>query len=171
MADTTFFIDRQELERVFNPRAAKLFEDMQRRVAETEETVTAGVDATDTLQEASFVTLSPNAELQGEYVLSVGDGLRLVTSPGGVALLSDAPRVDPSDFSVTFAVTGNTNLALPLAGIVATRENAETFKNKTLDAPALSGLVNAADDTAAAAADVPVGGVYRNGSVLMLRVA
>jgi hypothetical protein len=31
-------------------------------------------------------------------------------------------------------------------------------------------LQNAVDDTAAAAAGVPVGGLYRNGSVLMVRV-
>jgi len=33
-----------------------------------------------------------------------------------------------------------------------------------------SGLVNAANDAAAAAAGVPVHGTYRNGSVLMVRV-
>lgn len=35
----------------------------------------------------------------------------------------------------------------------------------------LASLVNAVDDTAAATAGVPVGGLYRNGSVLMIRVA
>lgn len=38
------------------------------------------------------------------------------------------------------------------------------------NAPSLTGLQNAANDGAAAAAGVPVGGVYRNGSVLMIRV-
>jgi hypothetical protein len=33
-----------------------------------------------------------------------------------------------------------------------------------------AGLVNAANDAAAAAAGVPVNGTYRNGSVLMVRV-
>lgn len=32
-------------------------------------------------------------------------------------------------------------------------------------------LVNAVDDAAAATAGVPVGGLYRNGSVVMVRVA
>lgn len=36
---------------------------------------------------------------------------------------------------------------------------------------ALSSLVNAVDDAAAAASGVAVGRVYRNGSVLMIRVA
>lgn len=41
----------------------------------------------------------------------------------------------------------------------------------TLAAPAMTGLQDAADDAAAAAAGVAVGGVYRNGSALMIRVA
>ena len=36
---------------------------------------------------------------------------------------------------------------------------------------ALGSLGNHADDVAAAAAGVPVGGMYRNGSVLMVRVS
>jgi hypothetical protein len=39
-----------------------------------------------------------------------------------------------------------------------------------VNAPAFTGLQNAASDAAAAALSVPVGGVYRNGSVLMIRV-
>ena len=35
----------------------------------------------------------------------------------------------------------------------------------------LVGLINAVDDVAAASAGVPIGGMYRNGSVLMVRVA
>lgn len=40
-----------------------------------------------------------------------------------------------------------------------------------LSAPVLGLLTNAADDTAAATAGVAVGSLYRNGSVLMIRVA
>lgn len=35
----------------------------------------------------------------------------------------------------------------------------------------LANLVDAADDTAAAALGVPVGGLYRNGSILKVRVS
>lgn len=45
-----------------------------------------------------------------------------------------------------------------------------TIKSNRLIA-ALSALANAADDAAAATAGVPVGGLYRNGSVLMVRAA
>lgn len=170
MTDTTFFIDREELSRVFNPRAAMMFEEMQRRVASTEETVDANLGETGALMEAAFVTLSPNTELPNEYVLGVGEGLRLDVEPGRVSLFSDAPRVN-GGHRLEFLVAGPSTVAVPLGGILATREAVETLKNKTLDAPKMSGLVNAADDAAAAAAGVPVGGVYRNGSQVMVRTA
>lgn len=170
MTDRTFFIARDILENVFGQRAARQFEDLQERVATAEETSGAGVDATETLQEGSFVTLSPNDELENEFVLSVGQGLRLETGPGSVTLYSDAPIVS-GGHPLTFAVVGPTTVAVPLSGILATRDKAETLQNKTLEAPKLSGLVNASDDTAAGAAGVPVGGVYRNGSALQVRVS
>lgn len=37
--------------------------------------------------------------------------------------------------------------------------------------PPVAGLVNAANDGAAASGGVPVGGIYRNGSVLQIRVS
>ena len=40
-----------------------------------------------------------------------------------------------------------------------------------LDGPSLSNIVDAADDTAAATAGIAVGGVYRTGSVLKIRVS
>lgn len=170
MADDTFHIDRSELERVFVRRAAKQFEDMQRRVSETEEITTAGVEATATLQQATFVTLSPNADLSNEYVLGVGSGLRLVPGTGAVTLFSDAPRL-PAGHSLSFITSGNSQIAVPITGTMATREGAETLAQKTLAAPKLSGLGDYVNDAAAAAGGVPVGGVYRNGSVLMVRVA
>lgn len=171
MTDQTFFISREELAATFrSPRAVKQFEEMQRRVAETEQRTTAGVGATETLGQATFVTLSPNAELAGEFVLSVGAGLRLVAGEGAVTLYSDAPRVS-GGHGLTFVVAGPSEVVMPLGGILATRENAETLKNKTLEAPKFSGIGNYVDDAAAAAGGVPIGGAYRNGSVFMIRTA
>ena len=170
MTDRTYFIDRGELERVFNPRAARQFEILQERVAEADETTTANVEATSALQSASFVTLSANAELDNEFVLSVGPGLRLETGTGTVSLFSDAPLV-MGGHSLTFIVGGPTTVVVPIAGILATRDQAETLTKKTLSAPKLSDLENCADDSAAASAGVPVGGVYRSGSQLMVRVS
>ena len=59
----------------------------------------------------------------------------------------------------------------PLTGILATVGNIETLTNKTLAAPKLSGLGDYADDAAAAGGGVPVGGVYRTGSALKIRVS
>lgn len=169
MTDRSFFISRPELERVFNTRAARQFEDMQERVARSSETTTANVEATETLQQATYVTLSANTELSNEFVLSVGPGLRLETSTGSVTLYSDAPTVE-GGHPLTFAVAGPTALGLPVAGILVTRAGAETLSNKTLAEPKISDLGNYVDDVAAAAGGVPVTGVYRNGSVLMVRV-
>jgi hypothetical protein len=48
----------------------------------------------------------------------------------------------------------------------------DLIKQISLSAPPanIAGLVNAANDSAAATAGVPVAGMYRNGSVLMVRV-
>jgi hypothetical protein len=67
----------------------------------------------------------------------------------------------------------------------ATIEGAETLTNKTLTAPTLetptinsptlatpsvSGLQNFANDAAAATGGIAIGGMYRNGSTIMVRV-
>jgi len=56
------------------------------------------------------------------------------------------------------------------AGLV-TRDGTETLAGKTLNAPKLSGLGNYANDAAAATGGVPIGGIYRNGSVVQVRVS
>lgn len=167
---STFRIARDELTRVFSPRAAKAFEQMQDTVVSQGETIGSGIAGTQSLREATFLTLSPNAELPNEYVLTLGPGLRFETSAGEVAIHSDAPQVE-GGHRVRFVVPGDATIVLPIVGVVATREGTETLANKTLKAPALDGLVNALNDAAAAAGGVAVGGMYRNGSALMVRVA
>ena len=46
-----------------------------------------------------------------------------------------------------------------------------SLRDFILDGPSLSGIVDAADDAAAATAGVVVGGVYRTGSILKIRVS
>lgn len=166
----TFQISRAELAKVFDSaRAIAQFEDMQRKVAETSETVGANVDATTALKDASFLTLSPNADLTNEYVLQYGEGVRIVAE-GGVAKLYIDAAIAVSGHSIRLTTTGDTRLALPITGFVATREGTETLKAKTLDAPKLSGLANAANDAAAATASVPIGGIYHNAGELRVRL-
>lgn len=77
-------------------------------------------------------------------------------------------------------VTGNVNLTGFLIGVTQIRKSAGvTFKTDDGGADyahfgsthRLHGLINATDDAGAAAGGVPVNGIYRNGSVLMIRVA
>lgn len=169
--DRTYFIARTELMKVFSPAAARQFEDMQIRFGSTEDAVTANVEATEKIQDATYLTLSPNAELPNERVLTLGDGLQFTVTEDSVRIdLSGVPMVD-GGHSIRFVTTGDTEVVLPIAGVLATRDGSETFKNKTLASPKVSNLINAADDGAAAGAGVPVGGMYRNGSALMVRVA
>lgn len=166
-----WFLRREDLERVFGTTAARQFEEMQQAVAETDETVSANVDATGRIADATVITLSPNADLANERVLSLGDGLEFVLTDGGVTIrLTNVPRID-GGFPVRFVAGGETEVAVPLTGILATRENVETLANKTLAAPRFSGLVNAADDTAAATAGVPVGGAYLASGAFRVRLA
>ena len=170
---TPYFIDRQELAQVgFSPRGVRQFEDLQQQVASSTETVTANQEATDKLADGTFVTLSPNAELSNERVLRLGDGLKFDTSTAGeVAIRLNGVPFTGTGFRINLVTAGDTEIALPLTGFLATRENTEELSNKTLRAPLLSGLVDAADDAAAATARVPVGGIYRTGSDLKVRVA
>ncbi len=122
----TFLLSRQEIAEAFpSLRAQRRFEVLQQKVVDTDTAVTAGLDATDTLANATFVTLSPNTELQGERVLGLGSGLAFdVSVPGAVTirLTSAIPRTT-GGFNVQFVASGDTLLGLPLAGFLATRES------------------------------------------------
>jgi hypothetical protein len=172
MTDRTFFIDRTILFRIFgrDPLAVRKFEEMQETLATTADATTANVEATLAARDGTYVTLSANAELPNERVLAVGPGLQLDTSVEGKVTLR-ANVYSENGWPVELVAQGATSLVLPTLGILATTGGTETFANKTLNAPRLSGLVNAADDAAAAAAGVPVGGMYRTGSDLKVRVA
>lgn len=170
MAD--FLIRREVLEKVFGQRWGAAFENQQQALADVQTSTTQTVADTSALKDAAFVTLSENAELPNERVLSLGAGLESVITSNSILLRLSADGARASGgYTVTFVATGESTVAVPLSGILATRDNTETLTNKTLDAPALSGLTDAADDTAAATAGVPVGGVYRTGSALKVRVS
>jgi len=166
-------IRREVLERVFGDRkSAQAFEAQQAALGVVSEGTTAALADTASLKEATFVTLSANAELPNEHVLSVGQGLSLIASGTGIllSLSLDAPRTS-GGFRVTFVAEGDSTVAVPLTGILATRGNVETLGGKTLDRPSMIGLGDYADDTAAATGGIAVGGVYRTGSALKVRVA
>lgn len=169
--DDTFLISRPALMEAFGDmRVVQQFEDMQLRVAQSDASVTANVEATERLENAAFVTLSENVELTNERVLALGDGLSVDTSDPGLVRLSTSVY-SSGGHEVQFSTVGETALVLPPTGTLATRNGTETLSNKTIDAPTLSGLGNYADDAAAAAGGVPVNGIYRDGSDLRIRVS
>ncbi len=170
MAD--FLIRRDVLENIFGRRWGAAFENQQSTLATVAAASEQTVADTAQLKDAAFVTLSANAELPNERVLSLGDGLEMVVGAETVLLrLSvEGARVS-GGHKVTFVATGESTVAVPLSGILASREGVETLTNKTLATPSLSGLTDAADDTAAAGAGVLVGGIYRTGSALKVRVS
>jgi peptidoglycan L-alanyl-D-glutamate endopeptidase CwlK len=58
-----------------------------------------------------------------------------------------------------------------LEGVRTPERQRQLYAAANSQAPLLADLPNYADDAAAAAGSVPVGGRYRNGSILMIRVA
>lgn len=171
MTDRTFFLTRGELYNFLGSDVmVRKFETLQENVAVTTEASTAAVADTEALKDATFVTLSANAELPNERVLAVGPGMQIDATQAGRAIIRSNVYSD-NGWEVQLVASGATSLVLPIAGILATRAGEETLSNKTLAAPKVTGLVNAANDAAAATAGVPVNGLYLNGSVLQVRVA
>ncbi len=159
------------LEKYFGrePRLLRAFADQSIVVEETQK---AAGQTTAVIRDASFVTLGPNDELTNERVLVQGAGISL-TEDGGtlvIALSNEAPVVS-GGFQVTFYATSETNVQLPPNGLLATQAGSESLSNKVLVSPGIGGISDYADDVAAATGGVPVGGVYRTGSALKVRVA
>ncbi len=163
-----FYLTREEIAQVWpTRRTQQRFDLMQRSVAETGETVTANVEATQLIKEATYVTLSPNAELPNERVLNIGTGLAISADRDNVYLSVSSETVQSAGgFEITLTAQGDATLGVPLNGFLATTENAETLKNKTLDAPKFSGLNTYADDAAADAAGLASGTAYLVGRAI-----
>lgn len=166
-------IPRELLAEAFrNPRLVRAFEQQTQALSEAQAQGADNVAATDALQDATYIVLSPNAALANERVLKVGRGIRLSVTDTAIILdaSNEVPHVS-GGFSVQLTAQADTAVVLPLSGTLATRSGDETLTNKTLETPKLVGLLDAADDAAAATGGVPVGGVYRTGSILKTRVA
>lgn len=124
MRANDFSIPREILQRILgNPRAVASFERMGVVLADTADATSANVADTQALKDASFVTLSANADLPNERVLQFGPGLRGDVTAGGITLRLDRniPQVT-GGFSVLFVAAGDTQLGLPPGGTLATQE-------------------------------------------------
>lgn len=165
-------LDRRLLGEVFdNPRMIRAMETQAQAVDDATTGLETQATATTAMKDASVIVLAPNGAFEGERVLVLGQGLVGIDdgSTLTVRTSSKVPLVN-GNFTLSFTLAGNTTVAIPLTGVVATQANIETLSNKTLAAPKLSGLGNYADDTAAAAGGVPIGGVYHNAGAIRIRL-
>ena len=165
-------LDRRLLGEVFdNPRMIRAMETQAQAVDDATSGLETQATSTELMKDASVIVLAPNGAFEGERVLVLGQGLVGIDdgSTLTVRTSSKVPLVN-GNFTLSFTLAGNTTVAIPLTGVMATQANIETLSNKTLASPKLSGLGNYADDTAAAAGGVPIGGVYHNAGALRLRL-
>lgn len=167
-------LPRDAMYKAFNgdARLVGAFEAQAEVISETQSVVVGNVEATDALQDATVLTLSPNATFNNERVLRLGPGIT-ATDDGTYLTLSvnDTVAHVEGGFRLSLTVQADTAVVIPLAGVLATQDGEETLSRKTLDTPSITGLSDYADDVAAAAGGVAVDGVYRTGSALKVRVA
>lgn len=169
-----FMVPRALLSRALNgdARVVQAFEAQQQVLSEVQDVSGETQVSTKAMRDATFITTAPNDELPNERVLAFGIGLNgRIDGDRIVVGFSDGPVRSSGGFEVRFVVTGDAHIALPTTGILATIENAEALKNKTLERPKLTVRGDYADDAAAAAGGVAIGEVYRTGNTLKVRLA
>lgn len=141
----TTYLTRAELGKLFpgNPKAVIAFDEQQRAIGDVSTSLASNAEATTALQDATVITLSPNATLTNERVLQL-DGTLYANDDGSTLTLGVRnPVTLNGGYRCTFNLRADTNLDFPASGQV---------------------LVDAgpyADDTAAATDGIAVGQIYR----------
>lgn len=187
-----FIIRRDALEAVFGTLDARKFAQQQETLSNVSDAQVQVIADTQSLLDATYLTLSANTDLTSERVFSAGGGLSLTLGTGTAALALDNTVARASGgFDVTFTAAATRTVSITASGVMATTATAQTFTNKTLtapaingatigsstingstiDAPHLTGLTNAADDAAAATAGVAIGAVYHTSGALKVRIS
>lgn len=141
----------------------RAFEQQQQQLADNTVAVQSGAASTVALQDATVLTLSGNETLTNERILRLGGGLTFDDDGTFFTIRATGPAVT-GGAGVTFIVTGETSLILPLVGTVATTADIRAFF------AAIAAGASYANDAAAAGGGVSIGGAYRNGSVVQVRV-
>ena len=147
--ESPYYLTRAEIAGFLpNPRAQQRFDLMQRTVSVTEGVVASNLSDTESIGQATYLTLSANAQLTNERIFRWSNGLTLNVDDNfaTLSLTTDVPRTT-GGFKVTFVCEGDSAVSVPLTGALATLANVETLSNKTLENPLLSGS-NAEVDTA-----------------------
>lgn len=161
-------IPRHLLEKYFgdDPRMVAAMEEQSQAV----ETSTAAVAATEALKDATVIVLSPNGDFTNERVLEWDEGIEVeLTDSAVIFRVKDVALT--REGRVMLVAPADVELFLPLEGTIVSDVAPALLFGKMLDAPRLASIPNYANDAAAAAGGVEVAQVYRNGSVLMVRVA
>lgn len=152
-------VDRSDFARIqgISPKVIRFFEELFGTTQSTAAAVSSGAEATQSIQDATVLALSPNAAFNNERVIDFDSGQFLVVDggPGGsysVQLVSFIAT--NGGYQCTFNLEADTNLTLPSLGRVPS----------SADGPY-------ADDAAAAAAGVEVGEWYaKTGGTVVWRV-
>jgi len=171
--DEQLYAPRDLLAKYFadDPRLISHFENQALAVAQVAEVTGGAVTATERLQDATVVTLSTNESLTNEFVLSSGDGTNLRIIAGHLAIDADDTVVRCEGGGVKLLAPANVTLLLPVEGTLVSDTAPAKLYSKTLDKPGMTGLVDAVSNAAAAAAGVAIGGIYRDGTTLKIRIA
>jgi hypothetical protein len=167
-------LNREMLAKAFpsQPRLVVAFEQQSQVVEKVDAQSTENVAATKALQDATVLTLSANDTLANERVVQPGPGISFNDTGTELTIdVSDAVVRADGGGLITIAASVDVTLLVAGSGTIVTRSAVETLSGKTLSSPKVSGIGDYANDAAAAGGGVPVGGVYRNGSVLMIRAA
>lgn len=152
-------LTRADLEKLFgnDPKVIRAFESLTQAVQDQASQLASQTDATEAINDATVITLSPNATFGNERVLALGEGLDAVDNgPGNTLVLQLTFQISTNGgYPCTFNLKADTNLDLPTEGTVPS-----------------SAIGPYADDAAAAAAGVAVGEWYaKTGGTVAWRVA
>jgi len=154
-----------------DPRLVKAFEEQAAAIDGANEAVANTAAATDAMRDATVIVLSANGEFTNERQLLAFDGIKAEDTSSHVRLRVDSSVARSKGGVPTFVVNATDTYFLPFGGTLVTEDSEGELTNKTLVAPVISGLVGAANDTAAATAGVPVGGIYQASGALRIRLA
>ena len=125
--------------------------------------------ATSSIELNKYITITHGAggsiDMIGDTYFTPGQAVRIYNNTGNAVV-----QIDPSTvLTSTLTVAGNTKFAsnVEITGSLSISGS----QASVIIMPKVSQSLNFVDDTAAAAAGVPKGGLYRNGSFIMIRVS
>jgi len=153
-------LDRRLLAKAFpgQPALIAQFEELSKATDDVSTNASSTAQATETLQDATVLVLSPSGAFNGERVLKIGTGVRAVDNGSTLTLSLDRTVARVLDYSLRFLPADDATLFVQEGGTVMVRER------PMIEAP------DAADDAAAAVAGVPVGGIYHASGALRVRL-